>query len=120
MCRVITQLRKEESTSWLKEMNSQSLQQTVQDLDAAYIKFFKGQSKFPRFKSKNGKQSFHIPQFWKLNGDTVKIPKLKTPLKFVKHRSIEGEICSITISKSKTNKYFISFCCEMENAHEKT
>ena len=120
MCRVITQLRKEENTSWLKEMNSQSLQQTVQDLDAAYIKFFKGQSKFPRFKNKNGKQSFHIPQFWKLKEDTVKIPKLKTPLKFIKHRSIEGEICSITISKSKTNKYFISFCCEEENNHEKT
>ena len=55
-----------------------------------------------------------------MKDDTVKIPKLKTPLKFIKHRHIEGEICSITISKSKTNKYFISFCCEVENNHKKT
>lgn len=120
MCKILAKLKNEEIYSWLKEINSQSLQAALQDLDTAYIKFFKGQSKFPCFKNKDGKQSFHIPQHWKLNGNTIKIPKLKTSLKFIKSRPIEGKICSITISKSKTNKYFISFCCEMENSHEKT
>lgn len=113
-------LKKQEETSWLKEINSQSLQCALLNLDSAYIKFFKGQAKFPKFKSKNGKQSFEIPQNWKINGNTVKIPKLKTPLKFIKHRPIEGKICSITISKTKTGKYFISFCCELENNYKQT
>lgn len=120
MAKVLTSLRKQEETSWLKEINSQSLQCALANLDSAYIKFFKGQTKFPKFKSKNGKQSFEIPQHWKLNGDTVKIPKLKTSLKFVKHREIIGKICSITISKTKANKYFISFCCEVENNYQQT
>ena len=113
-------LKKQEETSWLKEINSQSLQCALLNLESAYIKFFKGLSKFPKFKRKDNKQSFEIPQHWKLNGNTVKIPKLKTPLKFVKHRPIEGKICSVTISKTKANKYYISFCCEVENKCKQT
>ena len=113
-------LKKQEETSWLKEINSQSLQCALLNLESAYIKFFKGLSKFPKFQKKDDKQSFEIPQHWKLNGNIIKIPKLKTPLKFVKHRNIEGKICSITISKTKTNKYFISFCCEIENKCKQT
>lgn len=113
-------LKKEEETSWLKEINSQSLQCALLNLESAYVKFFKGLSKFPKFKKKDDKQSFEIPQHWKLNGNTVKIPKLKTPLKFVKHRPIEGNIRSITISKTKTNKYFISFLCQTENKCKQT
>ena len=117
---MIPVLKKQEDTSWLKEINSQSLQCALANLDSAYIRFFKGQSKFPKFKSKNDKQSFEIPQNWKITGNTIKIPKLKTLLKFVKHRPIKGKICSITISKTKTNKYFISFCCEVENNYQQT
>jgi putative transposase len=120
MAKKLTSLRKEDETSWLKEINAQSLQCAIANLDSAYIKFFKGLSKFPKFKKRNDKQSFEIPQNWKLKGNTVKIPKLETPLKFVKHRDIEGKICHITISKTKTNKYHISFCCEVENNFQQT
>ncbi|KKK93704.1 hypothetical protein LCGC14_2690210, partial [marine sediment metagenome] len=48
---------------WLSDCNSQSLQQTLKDLDKAYKSFFNKSHKFPRFKSKkNPKQSFRIPQ----------------------------------------------------------
>ena len=120
MAKKLTSLRKEEETSWLKDINAQSLQSTIANLDSAYIKFFKGLASFPKFKKKNSKQSFEIPQHWKLNGNTVKIPKLKTPLRFVKHRPIEGKIYSVTISKTKGNKYYISFCCEVENKCKQT
>jgi putative transposase len=36
---------------WLKEVNSQSLQQSIQNMDIAFKKFFKGAG-FPKFKSK--------------------------------------------------------------------
>jgi len=43
-------------------VNSQSLQQSIQNMDIAFKKFFKGAG-FPKFKSKHkGKQSFSIPQ----------------------------------------------------------
>ena len=35
---------------WLKEINSQSLQQPIRNLDNAFTRFFKGQGNFPKFK----------------------------------------------------------------------
>ena len=45
---------------WLKEINSQTLQQSITNLDTAYTNFFKGKAEFPKFKSKN------IIERWKL------------------------------------------------------
>jgi putative transposase len=45
-------LKKEENTSWLKEVNSQTLQASLENLDKAYTKFFKEKKGFPKFKSK--------------------------------------------------------------------
>lgn len=56
----ITQLKKHEC-DWLKESPSQSLQQSIRNLDVAYTNFFRGAG-FPKFKSKYKKQSFQLPQ----------------------------------------------------------
>jgi putative transposase len=53
-------LKKKEETAWLKETYSQCLQQSVLNLSRAFINFFEGRAKFPRFKSRHGKQSFNI------------------------------------------------------------
>src|SRR5689334_12813941 len=58
----LTKLKKEEEFSWLKEVNSQSLQAVIRNLDTAYKNFFNRQNKFPRFKSKYDRQSFKVPQ----------------------------------------------------------
>ena len=47
---------------WLREINSQSLQQSIVNLDTAFTKFFKAQADFPKFKKKVRGQSFSIPQ----------------------------------------------------------
>lgn len=107
----LTQLKKEPELIFLKEINSQSLQQGLIDLDTAFQKFFKKQSKYPTFKSKKDKQSFKVPQFFKvdLDNELLVIPKLKSKIKVKLHRSFKGEIHSLTISKSKTGKYYVSF-----------
>ncbi len=99
---------------WLKEVNSQSLQQSIIDLDKSFTAFFKGNSKFPNFKKKTGNQKFRNP-----HGDNVKIkngklyqPKFKTGINIVVDRLYKGEIRSTTISKTPTGKYFVSVLCE--------
>lgn len=64
----LTELKKKEETVWLKEVNSQSLQFALRCLDTAYVNFFRGNAKFPRFKSRKKKNSFTVPQFAKLEG----------------------------------------------------
>src|ERR1700710_1453411 len=60
MCKQLTLLKKE--LGWLTEVNAQSLQQCLKDLDKAYNRFFKRLSDFPRFKSKDVSHGFLIPQ----------------------------------------------------------
>lgn len=49
---------------WLSEVNSQSLQSSLRNLDTAYTNFFRNTKAvgFPRFKSRKNKQSFLCPQ----------------------------------------------------------
>jgi len=97
---------------WLKEVNAQSLQQSITNLDVAFNKFFKGQANFPNFKKKSARQSFHIPQSISLENDKLVIPKFKEGISIILHRPIKGEIRQATISKTSTGKYFVSILCE--------
>jgi putative transposase len=117
----LTQLKKDVNYIWLKEINSQSLQSSLRNLDTAYGKFFRKQSKFPRFKSKYERQSFKIPQSVSIEDNKLIIPKFKGGIKINLHREIEGSICFATISKSTTGNYFVSLTCEVQyKPYEKT
>ena len=102
----LPELKKE--CEWLKEVNSQSLQQSIQNMDIAFKKFFKGAG-FPKFKSKHkGKQSFSIPQNVLVEDNKLVIPKFKEGIDIILHREIKGTIKSATISVTPTGKYFVS------------
>lgn len=104
--------------TWLNEVDSISLQQSLKDLDKAFKSFFKGLAGFPKFKSKkNNKQSYRTEYFKRKIGtesieikdNKIKLPKLGW-VKFRKSREVKGKIQNATISKSKTEKYYISVC----------
>lgn len=108
-------LKKEEATKWLKEVNSQSLQAVLINLDKAYEKFFKKTGGFPKYKSKkDSHQSFLVPQKVLVDFDKqeLDIPKFKTPLKLRVHRKFKGEIRSATVKRSPTGKWFVSVLVE--------
>jgi len=103
----ITELKKE--LVWLKETPSQALQMSIRNLDNAYHAFFRGAG-FPKFKNKHGKQSFSLPQGIRLSEDNkeIFIPKLKW-VGIDLHRELgKGDIKTVTVSKTVTNKYFVS------------
>ena len=110
----LTQLKKDENFNWLKEINSQSLQSSLRNLDSSYIRFFKKQTKFPRFKSKYDKQSFKIPQSVSIENNKLSIPKFKEGIKINLYREIEGKIIFATISKTTTKNYYVSLTCEVQ------
>lgn len=104
-------LKQAEETAWLKEVNSQSLQAALVNLDMAYTRFFREKKGFPKFKSKHHRQSFQVPQSGEVGEDFVKIPKVGK-LKARISRQVEGRIKTITISKTPTGKYFASVLVE--------
>jgi putative transposase len=115
---LVTEMKKQSEFEWLNEVNSQSIQAAIKDLDGAYDRFFRKISKFPKFKSKhNSRQSFKVPQFAKVDWEakTLKIPKFKTPFKFRgKYSGDLVKINSVTISKNASGKYFASIQGEFE------
>jgi putative transposase len=114
-CRSLTELKKQEEYSWLNEVNSQSLQVSLKNLDDAYNGFFKKRTKFPKFKSKHTKNSFKVPQGVKLEDGKLRIRKFKEPIDVILHRTFSGTIKQCTISKTPTNEYFVSILVETEH-----
>jgi len=111
----LTELKKQEEYSWLNEVNSQSLQVSLKNLDDAYNGFFKKRTKFPKFKSKHTKNSFKVPQGVKLEDGKLRIRKFKEPIDVILHRTFSGTIKQCTISKTPTNEYFVSILVETEH-----
>ena len=110
--KALTLLKRQDEYSWLKEVNSQSMQSSLKSLDGAYGNFFAKRANFPRFKSKHNRNSFCVPQFVRLEDNNLIIPKFKDPIKVILHRVFNGEIRQCTLSKTPTNEYFVSILVE--------
>lgn len=102
---------------WLKEVDSLALANAQMNLNKAYKNFFRDKSVgFPKFKSK--KRNRHSYTTNNQNGTIyienkhIKLPKLKSMIRIVQHRQFEGEIKSCTISKTPTNKYYVSILAD--------
>jgi putative transposase len=98
---------------WLKDADSQALQQALKDLDRAYANFFAGRTEYPTLHSKHDTQSIRYPQRFKISDQRVYLPKAGW-VKCVFHRTIEGEMKNCTVSKTKSGRYFVAIQCEME------
>ena len=119
-----TEVEYKNEFEWLKDVDSVALQQSRRHLIDAYNNFFKylkkqrkGNSQFPKFKKKGIKDSYTSIN----NANTIRIDydshKIKLPkLGWVKYRDsrvLKNVIIkSVTVSISKTGKYFVSVLYE--------
>lgn len=110
-CKKFTKLRRENEYSWLKEVSSYAMRLALKDLDNAYKKFFKEKKGFPKFRSKYGKQTYSEGQHIFVENNGLKIPKFSKSIPMNYHREHQGEIKLATITKTSTNKYFVSLSC---------
>src|SRR5699024_4021306 len=112
---MLPSMKKSETYAWLKEVDSIALQSSIKNLEDSCNRFFKKQSKAPRFKSKkNPVQSYTTKNGSnniQIEGNKVKLPKLKW-VKFANSREVKGRILNATISKRPSGKYFVSLLVE--------
>lgn len=105
--------------AWLKEVNSQSLQEAVLNLGKSRDNFLKGIMGRPRFKKKNAKQSCCIPQHFYIKesrrgNNFLYIPKLKLGIRAKIHRKLFGKAKRVVITKAVTGRYFAAVSCEVK------
>nr|DAJ83294.1 MAG TPA: endonuclease [Bacteriophage sp.] len=112
--KVLTELKKQKT--WLKEVDSKSLQQTLRDLDSAYQNFFSGRVEYPNFKKKQGKNSYRTNSNIKIDNRYITVSKIGK-LRFRDNYKLEDKnilkLYNITISKTVSGKYFASVSAEV-------
>lgn len=111
--KVLPKLKKSEETAWLKECYSQVLQSTTLNLTKAFKNFFEKRARYPRFKSYHGKQSAQYPQNCQIVENKVKIPQVGL-LKASIHRLFDGDLKTVTVTKTPSGKYYASLLFDTE------
>lgn len=111
---LIPQMKKE--YPWLREVDSVAVQCSVKRLSETFVRFFKGYSKYPKFKSKKNTKQSYLSTIrgnnirFNDNQRYIKLPKLG----WVKCKSsvlhIENErIKSVTVQYTPSGDYYLSF-----------
>ena len=99
--------KKSRRYGWLADFDAMALQQSCINLDRAFKNFFEKRARFPRFKSKRGRQSsYHCTGKIAVGTNCITIPKCPGDIDAVVHREMTGELKSITVTKTATGKYF--------------
>ena len=113
---MLTALKKQDDFAFLKDVDSIALQQSLRDLDRAFVNMFQKRAKHPQFKSKhNYHQSYRTINQGdniRIVGKYIKLPKLG----YVKVRqSMEiGHINNVTVEKTPSGKYFVVLNVDFE------
>lgn len=105
----------------LEDVYSQVLQNVAIRLDLAFKAFFRrvksGEKPgYPRFRGKDRYNSFTFPQPPQgccLENNRLKISKVGC-IKIKTHRPIEGTVKTVSVRKTSTGKWYVSFSCEVE------
>ncbi len=112
LCLELTALKK--LLPWLKEADSQCLQQVLRDLDTAYTNFFQKRARFPKRKKKyKCPNAFRIPQRVGVKDGQLSLPKIGL-VPMVLHRPMEGTVKSATVKQEASGHWFATFVTEQE------
>ena len=129
--RNLPNLKKQEETKWLKNVDSTCLQASIMNLDNAlnnFVKSKQGKRKglktgFPKYKRRSNRQSCKFTSNYDsckvdYENQKIKIPKLKTWINFANEitedRIPNGKLQSITVSKNPAGHYFASLLYKVE------
>jgi putative transposase len=123
----LTPAKYKDEYPYLKEVDSLSLANAQLNLNKAYTNFFRRiknnthKKGFPKYKNKHQKQTYTTNNqngTIEIKENKIKLPKMKQ-IKIKKHRRINGIIKSATISRSATNKYYVSVLYEVKDDYIK-
>ena len=114
----ITPASYKEDFPFLKEVDSLALSNAQLNRNTAFKSFFSHKSGFPKYKSKRNDQSYTTNNqkgSVKIsdNHRYITIPKCQR-IRIKMHRTFEGNIKSITVSRTTDNKYYMSLLVETE------
>lgn len=111
----LTALKQQPGMEWLRDADSQALQEALRDLDRAFTNFFEKRARYPKFKShKRDKARFRIPQRVKIKaGCQVFVPKVGD-IRIFQSQEVAEKTKSATFRRGADGKWYISLVVEFE------
>ena len=110
----LTALKEKPETAWLREADSQALQQVLKDLHRAFSNFFEKRARYPRFKSrKRDPLRFRIPQRVKIADEKVYVPKVGQ-IRIRQSQPVEEKTKSATFRRSADGKWYVTLTVEFD------
>jgi transposase len=102
----LTVLKNEPETAWLRQLDSQLLQQVLADLYRAFSNYFERRACYPRLTSrKRDRARFRIPQRVRVVGHVVQIPKVGR-VRLRLSRPVQGQTKSATFTQDATGHWY--------------
>ncbi len=111
LAKQLTECKKE--FSWLKEVNAQTLQETIERLDASFKNFFSKRAKYPKWAKKRNWKSFGFKQGIRQTEKGFYLPKFGN-IKVHNYKRIEHEIKTARLVK-KADGIYLHITIEIPN-----
>jgi putative transposase len=115
--KALTGWKQEEELSFLKEVSSVPLQQSLRCLQTAFTNFFEGRAKYPSFKKKShGGSALFAETAFSLKSGEIFIAKCKEalPIRWSRQLPKNAKPSSITIELTPSGKWFVSILCDVK------
>ena len=114
----LTAMKATEDLGWLNEVSSVPLQQALRHQQVAFSNFFAGRARYPRYKSRTGRQSAEYTRSgFRYRDGRLFLAKTDTPLAFtwswpdVDAASIDPT--TVTVSKDPCGRWYVSFAVDV-------
>jgi putative transposase len=113
----LTAMKATEGLAWLNEVSSVPLQQAIRHQQVAFTGFFAGRARYPRYKSRNGRQSAEYTRSgFRYRDGQLFLAKMDTPLEFtwswpgIDPASVDPS--TVTVSRDPCGRWYVSFAVD--------
>ena len=114
----LTAMKATEELAWLNEVSSVPLQQTIRHQQAAYTAFFAKRARYPRFKSRNGRQSAEYTRSgFRWRDGRLFLAKMDAPLAFtwswpgIDPATVDPT--TVTVSRDPCGRWYVAFAVDV-------
>jgi len=112
--RALTAMKRDPELEFLNEVSAVPLQQALRHQQAAFAAFFEKRARYPRFKSRHGRQSAtYTRAAFRMKDGTLHLAKMDIPLRFVwtwpgvDVASLDPT--SVTVARDPAGRWFVTF-----------
>ena len=119
----LTAMKATEELAWLNEVSSVPLQQAIRHQQVAYAAFFAKRARYPRFKSRQGRQSAEYTRSgFRYRNGRLHLAKMDTPLAFtwswpgIDPAAIDPT--TVTVSRDPCGRWYVAFAVDVPSPEQ--